>query len=66
MGAPYPATQFITRYSGKVVTTLEAPAEQRMRCRFHLAESTIGMSGGGEGECQLTGGRTIRAVFSTK
>ena len=66
MGAPYPATQFLTLYSGKVVATLEAPAEQLMRCRFHLSEPAIGMSGGGEGECQLGGGRTVRAVFSTK
>lgn len=61
---PYPATQFITHYSGKVVATLEAGGDQRMRCRFHLANPAQGMSGGGEGECQLSDGRTIRANFS--
>lgn len=60
---PYPATQFITHYSGKVVATLEADDKQRMRCRFHLVDPSQGMSGGGEGECQLSDGRTVRASF---
>lgn len=63
---PYPATQFITYYSGKVVATLEAPDNRRMRCRFHLVEPTRGMSGGGEGQCQLSDGRVVRAVFPGK
>ena len=61
---PYPATRFITHYSGKVVATLEAQDKQHMRCRFHLSEPARGMSGGGEGECQLNAGRLVRAVFS--
>ncbi|MFZ2391545.1 MAG: hypothetical protein WBI05_10430 [Rhodoferax sp.] len=60
---PYPVTQFITHYSGKVVATLAAPGEQRMRCRFHLMVPARGMSGGGEGQCQLSDGRLVRAVF---
>lgn len=63
---PYPATQFITYYSGKVVATLESAGDQRMRCRFHLVAPARGMSGGGEGECQLNGGRTVQAVFPAK
>ena len=66
MAAPYPTTQFITHYSGKVVATLEAPDKQRMRCRFHLVEPAHGMSGGGEGECQLSDGRVVQAVFAAK
>lgn len=62
--APYPTVQFITHYSGKVVATLEAPGNQRMRCRFHLVEPARGMGGGGEGECQLSDGRLVRAVFA--
>lgn len=62
-GPPFPSTQFITHYSGKVVATLAAPDQQRMRCRFHLVEPARGMSGGGEGECQLSAGRTVRASF---
>ena len=62
-GSPYPTTQFITHYSGKVVATLTSAGDQRMRCRFDLAVPVRGMSGGGEGECQLTDGRVVRAVF---
>ena len=63
---PYPTTQFITHYSGKVAATLEAPGNQRMRCRFHLVAPASGMSGGGEGQCQLSDGREVRAVFPGK
>jgi hypothetical protein len=63
---PYPTVQFITHYSGKVVATLESPGNQRMRCRFHLAEPARGMLGGGEGECQLSGGRVVRALFGAQ
>jgi len=58
-----PGPQFITYFSGKVLATLEAPGNQRMRCRFRLVMPSRGMGGGGEGECQLTGGRVVRAVF---
>ena len=64
--APYPTTRFVTHYSGKVVATLEAAGQQHMRCRFHLADPASGMSGGGEGECQLTDGRVVRAVFANR
>jgi hypothetical protein len=60
---PNHATQFVTRYSGKVVATLESPNKNYMRCRFHLVEPVRGMLGGGEGECQLSGGRTVKANF---
>ncbi|MDO9199501.1 hypothetical protein [Rhodoferax sp.] len=62
----YPTTQFITYYSGKVVATLESQNDQRLRCRFHLVEPVRGMSGGGEGECQHSDGRVVRAVFPGK
>lgn len=60
---PYPTTQFITHYSGKVVATLTSQSGQSMRCRFHLSHPTMGMRGGGQGECQLSEGRLVRAVF---
>ncbi len=63
-GMPYPTTQFITHYTGKVVATLESPAGQRMRCRFQLVAPAQGMSGGGEGECQLSDGAVVRATFA--
>ena len=56
-------TQFITRYSGKVVANLQSDGGGRMRCRLHLIDPARGMSGGGEGECQLSGGGTIAARF---
>lgn len=64
--APYPTTRFITHYSGKVVATLESTNNQRMRCRFHMVDPVRGMSGGGDGQCQLSDGRTIRASFSAQ
>ncbi|MCF8155869.1 MAG: hypothetical protein K9K35_07680 [Rhodoferax sp.] len=63
---PYPTTQFITHYSGKVVATLTSQTGQRMRCRFHLSSPAMGMRGGGEGQCQLSDDRLVRAVFSAK
>lgn len=61
---PYPTTaQFLTYYSGKVVATLESAGQPHMRCRFHLVAPARGMSGGGEGECQLSDGRVVQAVF---
>jgi len=62
MGPDIPSTQFITHYSGKVVATLDA-GDDHMRCRFHLVEPARGMSGGGEGECQLSAGRAVHARF---
>lgn len=66
MMPPYPTTQFITHYSGKVVATLTGQGDQRMRCRFHLVAPASGMSGGGEGQCQLADGRVVQAVFPGK
>jgi len=61
--ADYDTTQYITLYSGKVVANLKDTNGQRMRCRFDLTFPAAGLSGGGEGECQLPGGRSIDAVF---
>jgi hypothetical protein len=64
---PYPdtydATQFVTYYSGKVVANLASGGERRMRCRFRLVDPRSGMAGGGQGECQLSGGGVIQAEF---
>ena len=62
-GPGVPSTQFLTRYSGKVVATLDA-GDDHMRCRFHLAAPAQGMGGGGEGECQLSDGHTVEARFA--
>lgn len=53
---------FVTQYTGKVVANLQGPAGY-MRCRFTLIRSSAGMSGGGDGQCQLPGGGIIHANF---
>lgn len=60
---PYDVTQFVTRYTGKVVANLRSDAGKRMRCRLHLAAPARGMAGGGEGECQIQGGGVVHAGF---
>jgi hypothetical protein len=54
---------FITHYSGRVVANLAGANGDRMRCNFRLVRPASGMSGGGQGKCQLTGGKTIDATF---
>lgn len=60
---PYDVTQFITRYTGKVVANLHTDAGKKLRCRLHLINPSRGMAGGGEGECQVSSGGTIHAMF---
>jgi predicted small secreted protein len=59
-------TRFTREYSGKVVANLQNPGGQRMRCRFHLNDPAGGMSGGGEGECQLAGGKVVAAAIDRR
>jgi hypothetical protein len=60
---PYLWTEFATRYTGKVLANLKTTSGERMRCRFHMANPSRGMSGGGDGECQLQGGSIVHARF---
>ena len=55
--------EFITHYSGRVLANLTNAGGDHMRCNFQLVRPSSGMSGGGEGKCQLNGGRTIDATF---
>ena len=55
--------EFITHYSGRVLANLTDPGGNHMRCNFQLIQPTRGMSGGGEGKCQLSDGHTIDATF---
>ncbi|HSO44597.1 MAG TPA: hypothetical protein VLQ47_03665 [Rhodoferax sp.] len=66
MRQPVPTTQFITHYSGKVVANLTGEGGRYMRCRFHLGSPARGMSGGGEGQCQLADGREVLAFFPSR
>jgi hypothetical protein len=52
-----------TSYSGRVVANLQSADNQRLRCRFDLNRPIDGMGGGGQGQCQFGGGRTVDAVF---
>ncbi|HJY41203.1 MAG TPA: hypothetical protein VJ303_08205 [Steroidobacteraceae bacterium] len=61
---PYPDTAFVTHYSGRVVANLADGAGEHMRCHFTLMHPQNGMSGGGEGQCQLPSGQTIDATFA--
>ncbi len=60
---PEPQDSFVTHYTGHVVANLTGPGGQRMRCQFRLLRSSEGMKGGGQGECQLPTGQTIKADF---
>ncbi len=55
---------YITHYSGKVVALLEGDKGNTMRCQFSLDDATAGMKRGGEGQCQLSTGERITAVFA--
>jgi hypothetical protein len=61
--SPYDGVQFITRYTGKVVANLQTQDGRHMRCRLHMSSPSRGMSGGGEGECQVKGQGTVHARF---
>jgi hypothetical protein len=54
---------FTTFYSDRVMANLQASDGERMRCGFHLNDPVQGMSGGGQGQCQLASGGSIDAVF---
>ena len=62
-GGGHDYASFVEAYSGKVVATLFGDRKNTMRCRFDLTNQADGMSGGGSGQCQVTGGDTIQATF---
>lgn len=57
-------TRFTRVYSGKVVANLQNAGGKRMRCRFQMNSPVLGMAGGGQGQCQLSGGRVVAAVIN--
>jgi hypothetical protein len=59
-----PGPQFVKTYSGRVLANLHTDEGEHMRCRFTLISPSRGMSGGGEGRCELSDSkREIRAEF---
>ncbi len=61
VGADIPT--FIRNYSGKVIALLIGDRGGHMRCRFHLADPSRGMEGGGLGQCETNTGTKIDATF---
>ncbi|MFO0583324.1 MAG: hypothetical protein U0229_13725 [Anaeromyxobacter sp.] len=57
--APLPEVDHATTYSGRVVANLAAPDGTRMRCKLQLQSPRSGLSGGGEGVCQVRGDGTV-------
>ena len=62
-GAWGPDEETITNYSGQVLANLQGPAGF-MRCDFRLMRPSLGMGGGGMGQCQLPSGTIINAQFA--
>jgi len=58
-----PDVRFVTTYSGRVVANLAGANDTHMRCRFFLRHPNRGMTGGGQGTCQLPDGKNIDATF---
>jgi hypothetical protein len=57
---------FITYYTRQVVAMLTGDRGTRMRCHFHLDAPRDGMRGGGFGECQVSSGERITAMFDRR
>ena len=51
---PDAGPRFVDTYRGRVLANLQSDDGEHMRCRFTLANPERGMSGGGEGRCQLS------------
>ena len=54
---------FITYYSNQVVAVLEGDRGRKMRCHFTLDDTGEGLANGGWGECQVSNGDRITAIF---
>lgn len=56
-------SDFVTHYSGRVVANLADHEGKHIRCKFQLVHPSNGMAGGGQGDCQLSDGKTIDTSF---
>lgn len=56
--------EYIRYYTGRVVAVLDSEQGKSMRCQFRLDEPDRGMKGGGQGNCQVSNGEHITAVFA--
>ena len=62
-GRLFTGSDFVSYDSGKVSANLSGTNGEHMRCQFRMVRPSSGMSGGGEGECQLTDGIAHGARF---
>ena len=62
-GRQFSGADFPNHDDGKVLASLNTADGERMRCQFRLARAASGMTGGGEGKCQLADGTTLQADF---
>lgn len=60
----FPDDGISTSYSGRVIAKLAGADGSQLSCHFRLNDPISGMGGGGMGECQFAGGRTVNAVFA--
>jgi hypothetical protein len=56
--------EYIKYYTGRAVAVLTSEGGTSMRCNFQLDDPERGMKGGGQGDCQLSNGERITAVFA--
>jgi hypothetical protein len=61
---PEPAQALVTHYTWHVLANRAGPTGNPYSCEFQLIRADEGMTGGGQGRCQLAPGKTIRADFS--
>ena len=54
---------YSTPQPGEILANLITEDGKGLRCRFRLEQPSIGMSGGGSGNCEVTGGEWISARF---
>jgi hypothetical protein len=54
---------YLIQRDGEIVADLGATNGERMSCRLVLARPSIGMRGGGEGSCRMTGGTKVDATL---
>lgn len=57
--------ELMMRYDGKVLAILRGPST-KMRCSFTLIRPSLGIDGGGNGWCQISGGGSVPAMLPPK
>ena len=59
----YDWSRFVEVYTGRVIANLRSDdGKVRLRCRFTIQKPLEGLTGGGNGDCQLSNGESIKNV----